>query len=781
MDEIKLINKDGCSSCEVPITKEQWKTVLRDKSISNEKRLRTLLYFYAMPNHTASCTDVSIALEGNGGEASSLNAIITNYCSAVLNKMGNPFQIKNEDGQNKVWPVIMGEGRMKGEFFEWTIRKELAEAIDECLINDTVKLNNVLNGFVLEFDKHWNPDINDEEYKWRAIATFQKNWDIDATDFVGMLRKAIPYKTNLLTSANYFPGGMLVNDLAGADPDEVRSMFRELYDESTSLNERVFSFSNRAEGIRKKYGNEKWKSHFQDARAISTYLWLRYPDKYYIYKYGVYLKVAELFGSIYKPLRKSSPMAIMVGNVFYNKLCTLIGRKPELRKLLDEHIALHPDDTYSDPQNKTLTIDFGYFIYSYYNDATVYPQRKNGMETNKYIELLNESKNLVLTGAPGTGKTYLAKQIAKDMGAEWKMVQFHPSYDYTDFVEGLRPVKDAAGNVAFERKDGVFKKFCKEALTNLLESQKSAEALGKERSIDEKIDDFLNAAMETDEKGNQKELETISAHTRFYIVDQNDKTIHISIPDNPKVTQLDISRRELYELVANEKKFKSVKEVTSFFNRKHGTQQDSYLLIISNKILEQKTSVRLNMPEIISRKPFVFIIDEINRGEISKIFGELFFSIEPSYRGKENKVDTQYQEMVEEDDVFKKGFFVPENVYVIGTMNDIDRSVESMDFAMRRRFTWQEITAEESADNMGITGDARNRMDSLNNAIAETDGLGQDFQIGGAIFLSQTDMDKLWRLHLSSLLHEYLRGMPDEEEKLIKLKEAFNLKINEDE
>jgi 5-methylcytosine-specific restriction endonuclease McrBC GTP-binding regulatory subunit McrB len=188
-----------------------------------------------------------------------------------------------------------------------------------------------------------------------------------------------------------------------------------------------------------------------------------------------------------------------------------------------------------------------------------------------------------------------------------------------------------------------------------------------------------------------------------------------------------------------------------------------------------------------SNKPFVFIIDEINRGEISKIFGELFFSIDPGYRGEKNlegnsnRVDTQYQEMVEDDDVFKKGFFVPDNVYLIGTMNDIDRSVESMDFAMRRRFTWQEITADESADNMNIMGDARKRFDALNTAIAEIDGLGKEFQIGGAIFLGQTDMDKLWRLHLNSLLREYLRGMPDEDDKFKKLKDAFDLKITADE
>ena len=96
-------------------------------------------------------------------------------------------------------------------------------------------------------------------------------------------------------------------------------------------------------------------------------------------------------------------------------------------------------------------------------------------------------------------------------------------------------------------------------------------------------------------------------------------------------------------------------------------------------------------------KPCIFIIDEINRGELSKIFGELFFSIDPSYRDTAGLVQTQYQNLVAEGDVFYDGFYIPKNVYIIGTMNDIDRSVESMDLAIRRRFSFKEITAADSA------------------------------------------------------------------------------------
>lgn len=81
-----------------------------------------------------------------------------------------------------------------------------------------------------------------------------------------------------------------------------------------------------------------------------------------------------------------------------------------------------------------------------------------------YIKLLKANKNLVLTGAPGTGKTFLAKKIARAMRAKIEFVQFHPSYSYSDFVEGLRPINSGKGQIGFERKDGVFKNFCKEAI-----------------------------------------------------------------------------------------------------------------------------------------------------------------------------------------------------------------------------------------------------------------------------------------------------------------------------
>ena len=187
--------------------------------------------------------------------------------------------------------------------------------------------------------------------------------------------------------------------------------------------------------------------------------------------------------------------------------------------------------------------------------------------------------------------------------------------------------------------------------------------------------------------------------------------------------------------------------------------------------------------------PYIFIIDEINRGEISKIFGELFFSIDPGYRGEKGKVKTQYQNMVSEGDVFADDFYVPDNVYIIGTMNDIDRSVESMDFAMRRRFTWIEISAESQKDMLNSLGEyaqeAKDRMTALNKVIEETPELGKAYEIGPAYFLKlkncSYDFYSLWKMNIEPLLREYLRGYRNGKEIIENCKDAYDLKNKEGE
>ena len=399
---------------------------------------------------------------------------------------------------------------------------------------------------------------------------------------------------------------------------------------------------------------------------------------------------------------------------------------------------------------------------------------------NKYVNLLKSNHNLILTGAPGTGKTYLAKQIAQAMGCidnEIGFVQFHPSYDYTDFVEGLRPMNDDSGNVGFERKDGVFKEFCAKALENLTDSQKSLQTLQQETSVRDLIEDFVQDAIDSDLK-----LETQGTKNVFHIIENKAKHITIDIPKNEKTRVIALPKSDLITLLENKVDISGSKDIQLYFQRKYRTQQDSYTYVLYEKLKSLESKTKVETVSLIPKKNFVFIIDEINRGEINKIFGELFFSIDPGYRGEKGRVQTQYQNMVEDGDAFKKGFFVPENVYIIGTMNDIDRSVESMDFAFRRRFAFKEVTADDSKamlDDYEWKDEAIKRMGCLNAAIEKIEGLSSAYHIGASYFLKlknyNGDFGQLWDCHLKGLLFEYLRGTQSVDENMRKLEKAYNL------
>ena len=458
---------------------------------------------------------------------------------------------------------------------------------------------------------------------------------------------------------------------------------------------------------------------------------------------------------------------------------------------------------------------------------------------NEYIALLEANKNLILTGAPGTGKTYLAREIVIAMGAEYEFVQFHPSYDYTDFVEGLRPTPpDGKGNIGFERKDGVFKKFCKRAIN--IEGKRHQASILEEHYVPSDIiksnnnqslfkiiyrsivDDIKKGKITKTKWGNTKPYDLQIKDGRIFAENKSEEERGFEEEDIEEMYDYwlnqgiyntsnwgrkdlwnvikEIVRRPtssdyvvygwiLQELLSRTKqlidedwKTKSIQE-QSFSNLNVQSLQPIYT--------SSSTPSSTKKDEL---KFYVFIIDEINRGEISKIFGELFFSIDPGYRGKSGRVKTQYQNMItDEHDPFYEGFYVPENVYIIGTMNDIDRSVESMDFAMRRRFAWKEIKANENTGMLDSFGELKDeivsKMNRLNNAIwnEETnegiEGLSAAYHIGGAYFkkLELYDYEnnlpeayqQLWENHLRGVLFEYLRGSFNAAENLKKLEEVY--------
>ena len=389
-------------------------------------------------------------------------------------------------------------------------------------------------------------------------------------------------------------------------------------------------------------------------------------------------------------------------------------------------------------------------------------EEKMSLEYKVYYPLsqtLLQSKNLILRGAPGTGKTYLAKEIAKELtdGNEDQIgfVQFHPSYDYTDFVEGLRPVSNGDGAIEFKLQDGIFKDFCQKA--------KEAQLVGGQDNFDEAWDSYLEYINVAEEKEYITKTSYLSVNSR-----QN-----LSVNYDSGVPGWSLPRKYVYELYKDKN-----------YNKQEYYKSGGRTVL---ETLRKRFGLKdyVSPTEIDTDKKFVFIIDEINRGEISKIFGELFFSVDPGYRGQKGSVSTQYANLHENDEKF----YIPENVYIIGTMNDIDRSVDTFDFAMRRRFRFVEVTAESQLgmldDALGDKAEeAKARLRNLNAEIEKVQELNSHYHIGPSYFLKLEEVDfdyeLLWSDYLKPLLEDYLRGSYEEDEILNTLKKAYDLTNQQD-
>ena len=211
--------------------------------------------------------------------------------------------------------------------------------------------------------------FKDESFKWEAIQHFHKHWDIDAHDFATMLDLSLAKTYNLLASGYYYARAMLV-EIARQDPDGVREQFRTLFDETRDLSERVERFISYADDRKLNHNETGWKNHFQDLKSISIYLWLRHPDKYYIYKYGEVKPAAEILQSSFIP-RRTSSVDNMIGSF---KMCDEIhDHIVQNQDIIDTFHSLLTDKCYSDPEYRTLAFDVVFYISRYYREEQWFP------------------------------------------------------------------------------------------------------------------------------------------------------------------------------------------------------------------------------------------------------------------------------------------------------------------------------------------------------------------------------------------------------------------------
>ncbi len=766
------INSKGEQSCgDLGISTDEWLDLLRKEQAG--RYIKTLSYLLREQEHKASCTMLSAKY---GEPSQHYNGKVTGFAKWVQKEL-NRFNIKDTEGENVYWCIPMEKGWYSPKGFIWLMRNELVEALQMYLMEVVIHQFESSKSSASINEMKGEGFYDDELYQ--IICNY---FGIECED----IDKRPKHFTEIINgfAAKYGDKVQEIIQIELPKYDAVQALFLCMKEYMGNMKKETknywlvgFSFGGTESQIDRFFRDNLWESGYDNTSNRGQ-------------------KQLELVKSIKK------------GDVLILKSISTKGTKHNIPFLRVRGVGIVESDvefvktgakTLCSCSVKYINTDskdfdgsqYGAFretvhkadssvqsILDYVNDIIVPETKKSQSKYAEYIELLKVAHNLVLTGAPGTGKTYMSQSIAKDMGCtkeEMCFVQFHPSYDYTDFVEGLRPIDKSDDSIGFERRDGVFKEFCKKAAKNLIDSKKSLESLTNELSWEEKLQQFIEIAIENNTIFN------LSVGSEFTIDEIRQRIIIIHNEQNKKAKQIAVNADEIIELLANNVQLDNVKDIRDYFKRKFPTQADSYAFVIVKAIRKMKTPTPDAPANKVERKPFVFIIDEINRGEVSKIFGELFYAIDPGYRGNNDvRVKTQYQNLVPDTDVFAEGFYVPENVYILATMNDIDRSVESMDFAMRRRFTWKEVLPADTDDMLDVldcADKAKATMNRLNEVISTTDGLGTAYQVGPSYFLklrdNGNDFDKLWQMNIEPLLKEYLRGFRMADEILKKLNRAY--------
>ena len=649
------------------------------------------------------------------------------------------------------------------------------------MINKT-QFNEIIEEYKKNFDsEHWAK----ESYKWEMVKHFQDNWDVNADDFAYMLKESLAKTDNILTSRRRFPATMIIG-LAERAPEEVRSMFIDLFDESRDVYDRIKSFMTKSAYALETY----WKgpeNHFQDINSISTYLWLRYPDKYYIYKYTVVKDISNELESDYIFKKGSYANNFRDFLKLYDEIHTEISKDADLKSILKEYLT---PDCYSDPDSITLTMDFGYYISKYYkvaegdsksdsdddieNDATLYSddwspsidEYNPGFTKEDWLNLFN-SKYILgpvwggamaafydMGGAATCSQiaqkynksassisgmcTQLAKRIHKETSCPISKRNNGQNRYWTILFQGKKADSSTKGSFMWKLRPELY-----DALTDFDILRFRWDQTGVYGKYTK--EDFLNEVYISESKYN-------------LLIDVIRKKKNIILQGAPGVGKTFAAKRIAYSLLGTKDEDKI--QIVQF--HQNYTYED---FVMGYKPTEDgfelKPGVFYKFCQKASEHPeedYFFIIDEINRGNLSKIFGELLMLIEKDYRDTE--VTLAYN---------GKEFKVPSNLYIIGMMNTADRSIAMIDYALRRRFSFFEMEPGFGSDgfikyqkglNNDLFDEVINKIVLLNDEISKDKSLGKGFCIGHSYFCGLMECDEdtireIIRFDIIPMLNEY--------------------------
>lgn len=629
-----------------------------------------------------------------------------------------------------------------------------------------LRLKEALRQYKKDFvTTHWN----EEKYKWEAVKCFQDNWDIHAADFENMLSQSLSKTSNLLASTNNFPAGMII-EFAHAAPEKIRAMYMDLFDESKDVFGRIESFKKQSNILLKKYKSTA-KQHYQHENAITTYLWLRYPDKYYVYKYSEARSVSNKLDSNYKFKKGSYTDNLKSFYDFYNEIRESLKRDSTLIDLFKSQLT---DDCYPDSELRTLTFDVGFYIsrniskpadkesnqvdsddmeftekpksseehrywwlnanpkiWSFSNLQTSHVQEytlfnENGNKRRVFQNFLDARAGDLVIGYesnPVKQVVALAKVSAANDG---KKICFEKTESLVNPIDyrTLKECPELEQMEFFQNPNGTFFKLTKDEYEFIMDMIREENPLtSKDMNTSYTKKDFLSEVYMSENQ-----------YDRLSGVLLN--KMNLILQGAPGVGKTFTAKRLAYSLMGEKDdsriEFVQFHQNYSYedFVMGYRPSGDSYELKYG--IFYQFCKKAENQPD----KKFFFIIDEINRGNLSKIFGELLMLIEKDYRG--TKATLAYNGMP---------FSVPKNLYIVGMMNTADRSLAMIDYALRRRFSFFEMAPafeskgfkeyQHSLDNRTFN-ELISEIVKLNGEISRDKSLGKGFCIGHSYFCGKT-------------------------------------------